>query len=107
MPNVEGILIGEYIIALGVSSWSAIKAHQAPWPPTVIKTSIAFGILGIAALGSPELATTLGAGFLLAQLIKTLNGGTPYTGGVPAEVGNSHMTNGIGNTTRRILSWKK
>lgn len=116
MPtNAQNVLIGEYIIALGVASWGALKAQQAPWPPTIVKTSVAFGILGVAALGSPELAATLGAGFLLAQLLKVLNKQPPYTGGVPEvtrdpNTGKHHAALDIKNTrlngSRVVLSWK-
>lgn len=112
MANVQNVLIGEYIVALGVSSWGAIRQQQAPWPPTVIRTSLAFGILGIAALGSPELAATLGAGFLIAQLVKILNKQPPYTGGVP-EVGGMDPNDqkrrvSLPNASgpRVVLSWK-
>lgn len=102
MADVHAILVGEYIVALGVSSWAAIKSGQAPWPPTVIKTGIAFGILGIASFGSPELAAMLGAGFLLAQIIKVLNKQPPYTGGVPALEGHSAL---FGSDRRTVLAW--
>jgi hypothetical protein len=113
--TAQNVLIGEYVIALGVASWGAIKAQQAPWPPTVVKSSLAFGILGIAALGSPELAATLGAGFLLAQLLRVLNNQPPYTGGVPdvtrdPDDGKHYASLDIAGTTvnglRTILSWK-
>lgn len=110
MADVHSILVGEYIVALGVSSWAAIKGGQAPWPPTVIKTSIAFGILGIASFGSPELAAMLGAGFLLAQLIKVLNKQPPYTGGVPEVTpspdGAKVRGANFGPGTRQILVWR-
>lgn len=81
-------LAAEYIVALGFSSWAALKDKQLPWPPTVIRTSVAFGILGILAAASDKLAVTLGAGFLLAQLIKILENKTPYTGGAPQNLGD-------------------
>lgn len=72
----------EYIIAIGITSWAAIKGdngqHYWPWPPTIIYTSIAFGILGLLAIPQPELAGVLGAGFMLAQLIKVLTNGTSF-----------------------------
>lgn len=108
MPgSAHNILIGEYIVALGVSSWAALKSAQAPWPPTVIKTSLAFGIVGIVALASPEVAATLGSGFLLAQLIKVLNKQPPYTGGVPKTemAGNARHFAKFGNYSRSVLAW--
>lgn len=83
MANTKAILISEYVIALGVASWAALKAKQAPWPPTIIKTGIAFSLLGFVAYASQELAATLGAGFLIAQLVRVLGGKDPYTGGIP------------------------
>jgi hypothetical protein len=112
MAPIKNILIGEYIVALGFSSWAALKSKQAPWPPTVIKTSMAFSILALVAMATPELAATLGGGFLMAQLIKVLSKQTPYTGGAPAElVRQGKRVYGIPPkpaevTERVILSWK-
>lgn len=82
------LLAAEFVVALGFSSWGALKDKQLPWPPTVVKTGLAFAILGIVATISPELAATLGGGFLLAQLIKVLENKTPYTGGAPKNLGD-------------------
>lgn len=92
--NTSTILATEYLIALSIVSWSAIKGtsqdvivnrnppkkesqavHYWPWPPTVVMTSAAFGILGLLSSVQPELAGVLGAGFLLAQLIRSLGKG--------------------------------
>jgi hypothetical protein len=77
------ILATEYVVALGISSYAAIKDGQAPWPPTVIRTSIAFGILGMVAMMNERFAYVLAGGFLLAQLLKVYETGTPFTGGAP------------------------
>lgn len=82
------LLAAEFVVALGFSSWSALKDKQLPWPPTVVKTGIAFSILGMVGVVSPELAATLGGGFLLAQLIKLLEKKTLYTGGAPKNLGD-------------------
>lgn len=79
------MLAGEYIIAIGVVSWAAIKKNLAPWPPAIIYTSAAFAILGILSNVSPELAGVLGAGFLLAALIRVLTLGDKYAGGFPLD----------------------
>lgn len=76
-------LIAEYLVALGFVSWGAIKNHAAPWPPSIVYTSAAFVILGMVAQLSPELAGVLGAGFLLAALVRILGSGEPYYGGHP------------------------
>lgn len=81
--SANRLLAAEFVVAIGFSSWSAIKSRQMPWPPTVVRTAIAFGILYILAQASPELATVLGGGFLLAQLVKVLENKAPYTGGTP------------------------
>lgn len=77
------ILAAEFIVAVGFSSWAALKSRQLPWPPAVVRTALAFGILYVLAQASPELAGVLGGGFLLAQFVKVLENKTPYTGGVP------------------------
>lgn len=78
----------EYIVALGIVSWSAIKGDGKtrywPWPPTVMLTSVAFGILGLLAIPQPQLAGMLGAGFLTAQLVRTLSKGNTFElSGIP------------------------
>jgi hypothetical protein len=90
------VLAAEYVVAIGFSSWAALKSKQLPWPPTIVRTSVAFGILYVLAQASPELASVLGAGFLMAQLIKVLENKTPYTGGVPErhDTGDSKTPNG-------------
>lgn len=86
--NIHKVLAGEYLIAVGFVSWAAIKTKWAPWPPTIIYTSVAFGVLGGVALVSPELAATLGAGFLLAALIRILSSDKTFRGGVPVNERN-------------------
>lgn len=93
----------EYALALGIVSWSAIKGessqvivdhdpprtedrpvHYWPWPPTVVGTSVAFGILGMLGSVQPQVAGILGAGFLLAQLIRALGKGNFFElSGIP------------------------
>ena len=94
--SANRILASEFVVAVGFSSWAALKSRQLPWPPTIIRTALAFGILYILAQASPELASALGAGFLLAQLIKVLENKTPYTGGTPErmDTGDSKTPNG-------------
>lgn len=78
--NTSKLLAAEYAVAVSVVSWSAIKGdkqgmHYWPWPPTIIMTTAAFGILGLVSSVQPELAGILGAGFLLAQLIRAFGKG--------------------------------
>jgi hypothetical protein len=97
--NSSRILAAEYVIALGFASWSAIKDKQLPWPPTIVRSGLAFGILGLSAAFSPELATVLGGGFLLAQLIRALEQKPAYTGGAPKNLGD-----GMGELTGKADS---
>lgn len=62
-------LAAEYILAVGINSYGAIKAGFVPWPSSIIRTGLAYGLLGLLATGAPELATILGGGFLLAALV--------------------------------------
>lgn len=97
------LIAAEYMLALGIISWSAIKGdntevlvdhdppktetravHYWPWPPTVVGTSVAFGILGMFGAVQPQLAGVLGAGFLAAQLIRALGKGNFFElSGIP------------------------
>lgn len=78
--NTKALLAAEYAVAVSIVSWSAIKGddqgiHYWPWPPTIVMTTAAFGILGLVSTAQPELAGVLGAGFLLAQIIRGLGKG--------------------------------
>jgi hypothetical protein len=89
--NTSKMLAAEYGIAVAIVSWSAIKgptsnrlnpeersaqsAHYWPWPPTIVMTTSAFGILGMLSAVQPEIAGVLGAGFLLAQIIRGFSKG--------------------------------
>lgn len=92
--NTNSVLAAECGIALAFASWYSLKDKQLPWPPTIVRSCLAFGILGVTASVSPELAATLGAGFLLAQVMRALEQKPPYTGGAPTSVGD-----GIGELT--------
>lgn len=107
MSGANRILASEFIVAVAFSSWAALKSRQLPWPPTIIRTAIAFAILYILAQASPELAAALGGGFLVAQLIKVLENKPPYTGGVPESDGSGkhgHLS-GDSKHTFGILSF--
>lgn len=90
--SANRVLAAEFIVAIGFSSWAALKSRQLPWPPTVTRTAIAFALLYVLAQMSPELATMLGGGFLVAQLIKVLENKTPYTGGTPENIDPNSKT---------------
>lgn len=101
--NTSKLLAGEFVIAIGIVSWSAIRGtdqdvivdrdpprkearrvHYFPWPPTIVMTSVSFGILGLFATVQPELAGILGAGFLLAQLVRAFGTGNFFDlSGIP------------------------
>lgn len=70
--NATQALAGEAIIAIGVVSWRNIKGGYAPLPNQVIMSGISFGLIGVVSYASAELAALLGAGFLLAIIIKEL-----------------------------------
>lgn len=80
------LLAYEYILAVGITSWAAIRGtgkgskreRYAPWPPTIVFTSISFGILSLLAGISAPLAGSLGAGFMLATLVKVLGDKDPF-----------------------------
>lgn len=93
----------EAIVALGISSWAALKDGQLPWPPTIVLTCLAFGILNTFTFFDERLAVVIGGGFLLAQLLKLYESGQPYTGGAPK---NNHDGSGvIGGKTIGIISF--
>lgn len=84
--NANRILLGECTVALGVGAWGAIRNHTAPFPAGVIATGVSFGLLGVLATATPELAVLIGGGFLLAQLL-LLGEGQGTSGRWPAAFG--------------------
>lgn len=82
------VLAAEYITAVGFASWASLKDKQLPWPPTLIRCSIGFGVLGMVSVLNERLADILGAGFLLAQLVTILGSKKPYTGAAPQNNGD-------------------
>lgn len=69
MENTGKVLAAEYVVAVGISSYGAIRAGFVPWPGAIVKIGLGFGLLGLLATASPELAVMLGGGFLLADLL--------------------------------------
>lgn len=68
--NGSKALATEYGIALAFNVYGAVKSRNVPWPATIVRIGIAYGMLGIVAVVSEELAALLGAGFLLALAIQ-------------------------------------
>lgn len=81
MANPNRVLAAEYVVAVGLSSWGAIRAGFFPWPGAIVRIGLGFSLLGLLATGAPELAVMLGAGFLLADvLVITGSGGLDANG---------------------------
>jgi hypothetical protein len=85
----DKLLSGCLGVSLAINSWGAIKQQRVPWPGTFIRIGVAFGIIGVVAHASDDLADILACGFLLASLVNlaTTQGQTgPWTqafGAVP------------------------
>jgi hypothetical protein len=67
--NVNQALAGEFVIAVGINSWGALKQKNLPWPGTLARNGAAFACLGLVAVAAPELAVLLGGAFLLASVV--------------------------------------
>lgn len=65
------ILAAEYAVSIAFNSWGAIKAQQVPWPGTIMRVTLAFGVLSVVAMADERIADLLGAGFMLASLLNT------------------------------------
>jgi hypothetical protein len=87
--NGQRVLAVEFAVLIGVASWAAIKKKYFPWPPTIVKTAVFVSLLGVVSVASDELAAWLGAGFILANLVRTYQGHNPYTGGLPINADGS------------------
>lgn len=75
MASTTKILAAEYVIAVSLSSWGAIREGFVPWPAGIVRIGLGFGLLGLLATAAPELAVMLGGGFLLADLLKLASPG--------------------------------
>lgn len=76
MTNGTKILTGEFLVAILYSSWGSIKWGFAPWPGNYVKIGISFGILGILSMASEKLAALMGAGFIIAILVRDMSKGS-------------------------------
>jgi len=91
----DRMLSGCLGISIAINSWGAIKAQQVPWPGTLIRIGIAFGIIGVVANWQEDFADILAAGFLLASLVNlatTQGTAGPWTaafGAVPPATGGN------------------
>jgi len=81
----ERILAIEFLILIGIASWGALKKGYYPWPPTIVKTALFVSLMGILSAASPDLAATLGAGFIVANLVRMYGKGATYMGGLPTD----------------------
>jgi hypothetical protein len=82
------LLAVELGVSMAIVIWGAARRNFWPWPPSINRTLFAYGILGVLAVGSEELAALFGAGFLLAQIVKTPvdeNGYFKFIGGIPPQ----------------------
>lgn len=68
--NGNRILAGEFAIAIAFIAWQDLKFKYLPWPATIARVCVAFGILGIVSAASEEFAAVLGGGFLLAGFLR-------------------------------------
>lgn len=70
-------LAGEYAICIALASWGDLSGkgnpdgiRYWPWPASIVKVSVAFALLAVLGLVSEPLAGTMGAGLILAQILK-------------------------------------
>lgn len=63
-----------FLLSLGIVAWAPIKKGYYPWPPMVMRTCTAYGLLSLVSIVSDEFAVLLASGFLLAQLVKVSSG---------------------------------
>jgi hypothetical protein len=109
--NANRMLAMEFMVAIGMTSWAAVKGDGTdkfwPWPPTVMLTGVAFGILGVLAIPQPRLASVLGGGFLLAQILRALGKEKFFDlSGIPkSDAFHKYNEKGPGGAYYRILTF--
>lgn len=72
--KAQQVIATEYLLSMGIVSWAPIKQGYYPWPPMLMRTSIAYAILSLLSIVAEEFAVLLTTGFLLAQLVKVSTG---------------------------------
>jgi hypothetical protein len=77
------ILAAEFAVGAAVMSWNALKRHWWPWPASLARVGLGFAVISLLAVPVPELAVTLGAGFLLVDVVKMLSSKTASQIGIP------------------------
>lgn len=87
----------EFCIAVGINSWQAMKVGQVPFPGMITRTAVAFGILSLVYYIDDDLAGILGAGFLIALIVKQASGGFQAFGAVDPDSGFYYLTFTGGN----------
>ncbi len=84
--NGQKVIVAEFAVSISILTWGATRQGFWPWPATVARTAFAFAVLSLVGLLNENLAALLGAGFLIAQVLKTPvdgNGNFKFTGGIP------------------------
>lgn len=84
--NGQKVIAAEFVASVAIISWGAVKEGFFPWPASVARAAFAFAVLSLLGLLNDRLAALLGAGFLLAQILKSpvdANGNFRFTGGIP------------------------
>lgn len=87
----------EFCIAVGINAWQALKVGQVPFPGMITRTAVAFGILSLVYYVDDDLAGILGAGFLIALIVKQASGGFQAFGAVDPDSGFYYLTFTGGN----------
>lgn len=76
--NGRGLYLLAFLIVLGLISYNDItKCKQLPWPPRIVATAIAFGVLDLFSIVSGDLAAVIAIGFVLALVANTLVANNP------------------------------
>lgn len=86
MMNGQRVIAAEFAISISILTWGATRQGFWPWPASVARAAFAFAVLSLLGLINENFAALLGAGFLLAQILKTpvdANGNFKFTGGIP------------------------
>lgn len=84
--NGQKLIAAEFVVSVSILGWGAAKEGFWPWPASVARAAFGFAVLSLVGLFNDRLAALLGAGFLLAQILKAPvdgNGNFRFTGGVP------------------------
>jgi hypothetical protein len=101
------LILGLFILAIGIESWMAIRQKYVPFPAWLVRTGVGFVVISFVGMASIEFAGVLALGYLVTDLIRLLSGGNfnaEYGGATEQMLTRSSKTPASGETYANYIS---